>query len=228
MKDGPNISGIAALLGDPARGNMLAALMNGQALTASELAHEAGVAASTASGHLSKLESAGLVVTRRQGRHRYFHLSGHDVAHVLEALDGLAARVGHTRALPGPKDEALRQARVCYDHLAGTRGVHLLESLRARKFIQGSDEELDVTEAGERTLARFGIDFEALKVTRRPLCRACLDWSERRSHLSGALGAAILQKLYAKGWARREKASRVVTFSRHGAQAFERTFGTPS
>ena len=123
MKDGPNISGIAALLGDPARGNMLAALMNGQALTASELAHEAGVAASTASGHLSKLESAGLVVTRRQGRHRYFHLSGHDVAHVLEALDGLAARVGHTRARPGPKDEALRQARVCYDHLAGTRGV---------------------------------------------------------------------------------------------------------
>ena len=228
MKDGPNISAIASLLGDPARANMLSALMGGQALTASELAHEAGVAPSTASGHLSKLESAGLVATRRQGRHRYFHLSGHDVAHVLEALDGLAERVGHTRARPGPKDEALRQARVCYDHLAGTRGVHLFECLMAKDFLAGDADDLEVTQAGERALARFGIDFDALKTTRRPLCRACLDWSERRSHLSGALGAAILRNIYDKGWARREKASRVVTFSRHGAHAFDRMFGAPA
>ncbi|NNG02830.1 MAG: winged helix-turn-helix transcriptional regulator, partial [Inquilinus sp.] len=125
MKTGPDIAHVAALLGDPARANMLTALMSGRALTASELASEAGVTPQTASAHLARLQQGGLVVPRKQGRHRYYALTGEDVAAVLEALMGLAARTGHLRTRTGPKDPALRRARVCYDHLAGELGVRM-------------------------------------------------------------------------------------------------------
>ena len=134
MKAGPDISRIAALVGDPARSNMLTALMTGRALTASELAHQAGVTPQTASSHLSKLEAGGLVEQEKQGRHRYFRLSDPDVAAVLEGLEGLAARAGHMRVRTGPKDPALRHARVCYDHLAGDLGVQMLDSLRKQRL----------------------------------------------------------------------------------------------
>ena len=133
MKVGPDIATIAALLGDPARANMLTALLAGQALTAGELAREAGVTAQTASSHLARLEAGGLLTQRKQGRHRYYALSGEDVAGVLEALMGLAARTGHTRMRTGPKEPALRQARVCYDHLAGDLAVAMLENLVATR-----------------------------------------------------------------------------------------------
>ncbi|HEX8373826.1 MAG TPA: winged helix-turn-helix domain-containing protein, partial [Geminicoccaceae bacterium] len=129
MKDGPVIAAVAALLGDPARANMLTALMDGRALTVSELAQAAGVALPTASGHLSKLAAAGLLQGERQGRHRYFRLSGPDVAGVLEGLMGLAQRTGAVRVRTGPRDATLRAARVCYDHLAGDRGVALMQRL---------------------------------------------------------------------------------------------------
>ncbi len=219
MKDGPNIAAVAALLGDPARANMLTALMHGQALTATELAREAGVAASTASGHLGKLEAAGLLAIERQGRHHYFRLSGTDVAGVLESLMGLAQRTGHLRVRPGPRDPELRRARVCYDHLAGDAAVRFYDRLQAGGIIAGPAETLRVTRAGERFFAAAGIATDAL-AGRRRMCRACLDWSERRHHLGGALGAAVLRRIYERGWARRVGDTRVVAFTKAGEAKF--------
>lgn len=223
MKAGPDIALVATLLGDPARANMLTALLGGQALTAGELAREAGVAPQTASGHLSRLEKGGIVTVRRQGRHAYFALSGEDVAAVLEALMGLAARTGHARTRAGPREPALRRARVCYDHLAGDLGVAMLDGLIAAGRIIGEDD-LMLTTPGEAFLAGLGIDASALAGGRRPVCRRCLDWSVRRSHLAGSLGAALLARIYALGWARRVEGSRIVAFTPSGLKAFEATF----
>lgn len=223
MKAGPDIALVASLLGDPARANMLTALLGGQALTAGELAREAGVAPQTASGHLSRLEKGGIVTVRRQGRHAYFALSGEDVAAVLEALMGLAARTGHARARAGPKEPALRRARVCYDHLAGDMGVAMLDSLITAGRIAGEDD-LVLTTAGQAFLAGMGIDPGALAGGRRPLCRRCLDWSVRRSHLAGSVGAALLARIYALGWAKRVEGSRIVAFTPSGLKAFEAAF----
>ncbi len=224
MKDGPDIARLGALIGDPARANMLTALMTGQALTASELAHEASVTLQTASAHLSKLEAGGLLRQRKQGRHRYFSLADDDVGQLLEGMMGLAAKKGHLRTRTGPKDPALRHARVCYNHLAGDLGVRLLDSLVARDLARADDETVDMTDNGRLFLADFGIDLAPLEKQRRPLCRPCLDWSNRRSHLAGALGTALLQHFYDKGWAEREPGSRVVNFSKKGEAAFRRTF----
>jgi DNA-binding transcriptional ArsR family regulator len=221
MKDGPNIAAIAALLGDPARANMLTALMHGQALTATELAQEAGVELSTASGHLGKLKDASLVDIEKQGRHRYFRLSGADVASVLEGLMGVAARTGHLRLRTGPRDPELRRARVCYDHLAGDAAVRMYDRLQAAGMIAAAGGVLRLTKAGERFFSALGIDLEAAANGRRPLCRACLDWSERRHHLAGALGAVLLNHIYDRGWAKRAANSRVVSFTNAGAARFE-------
>jgi DNA-binding transcriptional ArsR family regulator len=223
MKDGPVIAAVAALLGDPARANMLTALMDGRALTVSELAQAAGVALPTASGHLSKLDAAGLLIADKQGRHRYYRLSGHDVAQVLEDLMELAQRTGAVRVRTGPKDAALREARVCYDHLAGERGVTLMRALTDREWLVDPDSPR-LTPSGRASLCKIGIDIPRLERGRRPLCRTCLDWSERRSHLGGALGAAILDYVLWQGWARRAE-GRVVIFSVSGAAAFRSAFG---
>lgn len=225
MKEGPTIAAIAALLGDPGRANMLAALMHGRALTASELAIEAGVTPQTASGHLSLLLDGGLVLVRRQGRHRYYRLSGPDVAAVIEGLMALAGRAGHLRARPGPKDEALRRARVCFDHLAGEYGVRMFDSLMLRGYLIDEGVDLKLTEDGRRSLMAFGIDVESLERSRRSLCRECLDWSERRSHLAGALGAALLARILTLGWAERQGQSRVVVFTDEGGRRFLTEFG---
>lgn len=225
MKVGPDIALVAALLGDQARANMLTALMGGQALTAGELAREAGVTPQTASSHLSRLEKGGLVIGRRQGRHSYFTLSGDDVAGVLEGLMGLAARAGHARTRPGPREPALRHARVCYDHLAGDLGVAMLESMTARGLL---DADLAPTANGEAFFAALGIDLAPLRVGRRPLCKACLDWSVRRSHLAGSLGAAVLDRVYALGWAKRVEGQRVVAFTEAGERKFVEVFGIRS
>jgi DNA-binding transcriptional ArsR family regulator len=222
MNDSPHIAAIAALIGDPARANMLTALMDGRALTASELAGAGGVALPTASGHLARLTEAGLLDVRRQGRHRYFALSGADVADTLEALMGLAQRTGAMPVRAGPRDAALREARICYDHLAGERGVALLENMRGRGLIEG-DEAMALTEKGRGHCAMLGIDLDRLARSRRPLCRSCLDWSERRTHLGGALGAALLAMMSEKNWLRRE-AGRVLRFSPAGARAFAAAF----
>jgi DNA-binding transcriptional ArsR family regulator len=224
MKLGPDIARIAALLGDPARANMMTALLGGQALTAGELAREAGVTPQTASSHLAKLQAGGLVVARRQGRHGYFSLASDDVAGVLEKLMGLAVRTGHQRTRTGPKEPALRQARVCYDHLAGDMGVALLEAMVADGRIEDRDGALAVTGAGEAFARDFGIDLAALRGARRPMCKACLDWSVRRSHLAGGLGAALLARIYDLGWARRVEGARVVSFTPQGLASFAGAF----
>src|SRR5436309_2159092 len=189
MKEGPSIAPIAALAGDPARANMLAALLSGKALTASELAGEAGVTAQTASSHLGKLEHGGLISAVKQGRHRYFRLADRDVAEMLEKMMGVAARAGHFRTRTGPSDPAMRKARVCYDHLAGEMGVQLFDSLlRARRLAMRGDE-IRLTRSGEAFFGGLGIDVAAISNARRPLCKACLDWSQRRTHLAGVVGA---------------------------------------
>ena len=223
MKEGPVISAVASLIGDPARANMLTALMDGRALTVSELAEAAGVTIQTASGHLAKLDAAGLLKAEKQGRHRYFRLSGSDVGEVLEGLMGLAQRTGAVRVRTGPKDNALRTARVCYDHLAGEKGVAMLDAMLARGLMEDADD-LRLTREGRAFAAGFGIDVAALEQGRRPLCRSCLDWSERKSHLAGALGAALLDEIVRRGWARRE-VGRVVRFSPDGARRFDAAFG---
>jgi DNA-binding transcriptional ArsR family regulator len=224
MKDGPNIAIIAALVGDPARANMLTALFAGQALTATELAHEAGVTLQTASSHLSKLTDGGLLAIEKQGRHRYFRLSGSDVADMIETITGVAARAGHLRTRAGPKEPALRHARVCYDHLAGEMGVALLDGLLGRRLIAARNGDLSITARGERFLSDFGIALEALRTERRPLCRPCLDWSVRRHHLGGSLGKALLDRFFALKWAQRQRGSRLVIFSPRGQAAFEAAF----
>ena len=226
MKDGPVIASVAALLGDPARANMLATLMDGRALTVSELAEAAGVTLQTASGHLSKLEAARLLTAEKQGRHRYFRLSGVDVAEVLEGLMNLAQRTGAIRVRTGPKDAALRIARVCYDHLAGERGVAFLERMKQQELLVG-DAELVLTDLGRRIFTDFGIDVIGLEACRRPICRYCLDWSERRSHLGGALGAAILLQLIERGWAKRDD-GRVLSFTAVGLRSFDAAFAVTS
>ncbi|NVJ97237.1 MAG: winged helix-turn-helix transcriptional regulator [Alphaproteobacteria bacterium] len=225
MKDGPDIAHIAALIGDPARANMLTALMGGMALTATELAAEAGVTKQTASSHLSKLEAGGLLAIRKQGRHRYYQLADTDVAHLLESLMGVAVRAGHMRHRPGPKDPALRHARVCYDHLAGDMGIRLYESLLAKGHIAEQAGEPRLTDGGKTFISGLGLPLETLAAHRRPLCKACLDWSERRTHLAGSLGAALLDHIYANGWAKRRDSSREVIFTASGKQAFEACFG---
>jgi DNA-binding transcriptional ArsR family regulator len=226
MKSGPDIAMVASLLGDPARANMLTALLDGPALTAGELAREAGVSAQTASSHLAKLAQGGLVEAKRQGRHRYFALAGEDVAQVLEGLMGLAARTGRLRTRPGPREPELRRARVCYDHLAGDMGVAMLDGLLAAGRIRRSGEDLQLTIEGEAFLEAFGLDLGPLRSARRPLCKGCLDWSVRRSHLAGGVGAALLQRIYQLGWASRLQGARVVAFTPEGEAAFQRAFGT--
>src|SRR6185437_8271141 len=139
----------------------------------------------------------------KQGRHRYFRLADEDVAEMLEKMIGVAARAGHTRTRTGPAEPALRKARVCYDHLAGEMGVQMMDALVASGMLAGKDEALRVTRRGEDFLSRLDIDLDALSKERRHLCKSCLDWSMRRAHLSGSLGAALLDRFFALHWARR-------------------------
>jgi DNA-binding transcriptional ArsR family regulator len=227
MNEGPDIAQIASLIGDPARANMLAALTSGQALTATELAAVGGITLQTASTHLSKLEAGGLLAQRKQGRHRYFALADEAAARLIETMMGFAASRGHLRYRPGPKDPALRKARVCYDHLAGDYGVRMLDSFVCHGDIRSDGENLSVTPKGHRQLATFGIDLSTLASSRRPLCKSCLDWSERRSHLAGTLGKALLSRMFEQGWARRSADSRAVIFSPEGERKFLLQFPAP-
>jgi len=224
MKTGPDIALLGSLIGDPARANMLTALMSGKALTASELAAEAGVTAQTASAHIGKLEDGGLIRQRKQGRHRYVSLADDDVASVLESMMGLAAKRGYSRTRTGPKEPALRRARVCYNHLAGDLGVRMFEFLRAQSYLVEDGEGVELSDAGRGFMREFGIDLDALGKTRGPLCKPCLDWSERRTHLAGALGRALLDRLYERGWAERQDGSRIVRFSKDGENQFLNLF----
>jgi DNA-binding transcriptional ArsR family regulator len=220
----PDIAAIASLIGDRTRATILMGLMDGRALTATELSRAAGVTKQTASSHLSKLVGARLVAVESVGRHRYFRLTDHDVGSVVEGLVGLAHRVGSVVADSGPPDPALRKARVCYDHLAGDLGVLVFDSLRDHGVLRTAGKRVTLTERGEEFCRSMGIDLEALERGRRPVCLACLDWSARRPHLAGALGAAILDRVFDLGWARRGKGTRVVLFSTLGERSLRARF----
>jgi len=225
MLDGPYIAEVAALIGDPARANMLLALKDEGALTASELSHIAGVSPQTASGHLAKLTRAGLAGVERQGRHRYFRLANAGVADALEALMGLSVKAAPRHRPPGPRDEALRFARSCYDHLAGRLGVALTWSLVEQGGLRALDDGFALTGRGERAFSNFGLELEALRQGRRPLTRRCLDWSERRPHLGGALGAAVMARAETLGWIERRRSGRAMLLTEAGRDGFSQVFG---
>lgn len=223
MKDGPNIAGIAALIGDRARSEILTALLGGQALTATELAGVADVTKQTVSGHLARLVDAKLVAVESQGRHRYFRLADDDIAHLLESLLGVAYRTGALRLKSSPREPALRKARVCYDHLAGDLGVLMFDAFRKRRWIAHDDSELKLSKAGEKFCRELGID-PSVSRTGRPTCRVCLDWSARRHHLAGNVGAQLLDRFRALGWASRRRGTRIVDFTARGEREFRRLF----
>ncbi|ORE89918.1 helix-turn-helix domain-containing protein [Aurantimonas sp. 22II-16-19i] len=213
------LAATASLIGDVARANILCALTGGQALSAGELAFHAGVSAQTTSGHLAKLVDAGLIVGLKQGRHRYFRLAGPRVAEMLEMLMG-AADLGPARHRPvGPRDEALRRARSCYDHMAGRFAVDLAELLEARGMVVLSDEGGAITEAGMTFFDRLGLELGDQAGRRRPPCRCCLDWSERRYHIGGRLGAALFAHAEREAWVMRAADSRALRVTRNGEEA---------
>lgn len=223
MKNGPDIAGIAALIGNPARAQMLSALTGGGARTATELALEAGLTKQTVSAHLAKLEDCALIKVEKQGRHRYYRLADRDVGALLEKLMYVAAK-RNIRVRPGPKDPALRLARTCYDHLAGDLAVALYDALLANRWLKEEAETLTLTKSGKQHFAAFGLDLTDWQAKPHPIGRPCLDWSVRRHHLAGVLGRVILSRLFALGWARRIKDSREVHFSPAGKTKFLQFF----
>ena len=223
MAEGPNIVGIAALLGDRARAEILTSLLGGQALTATELAEVADVTKQTVSAHLARLVDAGLVSVESQGRHRYFRLADDDVAQLLESLMGVAYRTGALRLRSSPREPALRKARVCYDHLAGDLGVLAFDAFQKRRWLRHDETGLRLAPAGERFCDEMGVGIASFG-TRRPVCRLCLDWSARRHHLAGQVGAALLDRYYKLGWAKLRKGTRIVDFNSLGEREFRRLF----
>ena len=225
MITGPLIAEIAGLVGEPARANMLSALLDGRALTAGELAYAARVTPQTASSHLAKLIEAGLLTPLKDGRHRYFRLASPKVAHMLEGIMAVAIE-NRPRYRPLSRlAQELRSARVCYDHLAGRLSVDLADFLTRREYIVLGDEGGQVTEDGSRFLAEFGIDLFAAATERRRFCRPCLDWTGRRPHIGGAVGAALTNRCFELGWTERMKHSRAVVVTAPGKRGFLETFG---
>jgi DNA-binding transcriptional ArsR family regulator len=211
-----DVAAAAGLLGEPARAALVLALMDRAPLSASELAARAGVAPSTASGHLTRLVRGGLVAVEPRGRHRYFRLAGREVAEAVEALAAIAPR-RPVRSLRGAAAaEALRTARTCYDHLAGRLGVELTAALERDRVLVRCGSDYELGRSAPRRLAALEIDLEALARLRRPLVRLCLDWSERRPHVAGALGAALAERLFVLGWIERRAANRSVEVTRAG------------
>ncbi len=226
------IAEIASHLGEPARAAMVAALMDGRALTASELASVAAVTPQTASTHLSRLTEAGLLCVNRQGRHRYHRLAGPDVARVLESVMQLASgreSRGGRAPVVGPRDLALRKARTCYDHIAGQLGVSIADALVKAGAVEWDDDAGLVTDLGVKYLRRLGIDAfdtgaSGAARSARPLCRPCLDWSERRFHIAGKLGAAICRHALEQRWVRRLDDTRALEITAAGRTALRATF----
>jgi len=218
---------VASLAGDPARAGMLHALMDGRALTASELAQAAHVTPQTASGHLTRLAAGGLIAVEKQGRHRYHRLASPAVARMLESIMQVAADARPRAIVTGPRDKALRAARTCYDHLAGHLGVALADAMIANQQIELTADAGFVTANGATLFERLGIALDTRKAapSKRILCRPCLDWSERRPHIGGALGAALCAHCLTAGWIKRVEGSRAVSVTTKGRQKFRAYFG---
>ncbi|HTS99828.1 MAG TPA: helix-turn-helix transcriptional regulator [Streptosporangiaceae bacterium] len=226
---GADIAPVAALMADPARAAMLGALLNGPPLSAGELSQVAGISPATASAHLARLLDGGLVAVTKQGRHRYYRLAGHEVATVLEVIAQISP-VTPVRGLRQSREAAaLAQARTCYDHLAGRAGVELLDALLRARVLNGDGTgpaaSYEVTEDGAGKLAGFGVDVAEVRRARRRFAGACLDWTQRRPHLNGALGAAITSRLLHLGWIERGPSKRAIRVTGPGRAGLEETFG---
>jgi DNA-binding transcriptional ArsR family regulator len=223
-----DIASVAAVIADPTRAAMLDALLGGEALTAGELARATGIAPSTASEHLRRLTDAGLVYSTPAGRHRYHRLTGSDVAEAIEALALIAPR---RERLPSTlrrvrADAAMTYARTCYDHLAGIVGVTLLDGLVTGDRLQWDDGSLHPGPGGMIWLDDLGIDVDQLRSRRRPLIRACIDWTSRRPHLAGAVGAAIADHALSRRWVvRRTQGHRALRVTAEGREAFRTLLG---
>jgi DNA-binding transcriptional ArsR family regulator len=224
----PNVAAVAALIGDSARSAMLLALFGGQTLPASELAYRAGVSPQSASAHLAKLVEGGLLVASSEGRHRLFRIASPDVAHALEILSAIAKPARVVALSQSTAMERLREARSCYDHLAGRLGVALTNRLLDDRVIRKDGDEFDVTERGEALLRELGIDVKKARDARRSFARYCIDWTERRPHLAGSLGAALLSHFLDVGWIERNKNERSLRVTANGATAFNRHFRLPA
>ncbi|MFE0752599.1 ArsR/SmtB family transcription factor [Inquilinus sp. NPDC058860] len=222
MKEGLDLASLSSLIGDPSRALILSALFGGEALPAGELAFRARVTPQTASSHLAKLTEAGLVAVERMGRHRYYRLSGPEIGSLLERMMTIAWKPAVERSrVPAP----LRDGRMCYDHLAGRLGVAVTDALVARGVLARGDDAFALTETGAAWFAALGIDAAALRDGRRSFARHCIDWSERRPHLAGALGAAVAERFVDRGWIRRDRDSRAVALTEDGRAALARIFG---
>ena len=222
----PSIAEVAALVGNPARANILSVLLDGRALTATELAYIARVSPQTASGHLLKLTEGGLLIVHKQGRYSYFRLASSLIGQMLEGIMAVAAQGQTPRNRPRWRgDEALRLARTCYDHLAGRLGVALADALVERGYVVLGQDGGIVTARGEVFFAEFGIDLRQLDHGKRAFCRPCLDWSERRPHLAGAVGAALAKRGFELGWFRRLRDTRALAISSSGRAGLAETFG---
>lgn len=215
-----------ALIGEPARTAMLVMLMDGRALTAGELARASGVTPATASGHLARLVDGGLLAVAAQGRHRYFRLASPAVARMIESMMGVAGVVDAARRCrpvrTGPADQAMRRARRCYDHLAGDVAVQIADFLAVSGYLEWTSEAAEITSTGAGFLERLGVD---LAHRQRAFCRPCMDWSERRPHVAGAVGRSLFQLFLERHWIRPAPAGRTVTITATGARAFAQHFG---
>ena len=224
MDAGLDIAAVAALVGDPARARMLTALMDGRARTAKELAYGAGVTPQTASSHLAKFLRARLLAMERQSRHRYFRLATPSVGHAIEALMAVSPARPRVARAEGPLD-GLRLARTCYDHLAGRLGVMVTDAMVRRRFLKPAARDFLLTAPGERFLGRLGVDVGAARGERRAFARQCLDWSERRAHLAGALGAAVARRCLDLRWVHPVRDERTLALTPQGLRGLRTWFG---
>jgi DNA-binding transcriptional ArsR family regulator len=221
----PSIAEVAALIGSPARANVLMALLDGRALTAGELAYAAGVSAQTTSGHLAKMTEARLLTLTKRGRHSYYRLASPLICRMLEGIMAVAADGPPRYRPPWRANDELRLARTCYDHLAGRLGVALTDALATRDHVMLTEDGGMVTATGEDFLRGFGVDMDRISRGRRAFCRPCLDWSERRVHLAGALGSALAARCFELGWIARVRDTRALKITPAGEQGFAETFG---
>jgi DNA-binding transcriptional ArsR family regulator len=228
-----SLAGTAALIGDPTRAGILVTLMDGRALTAGELAGAAGVTPATASGHLSRMLEAGLLALERQGRHRYYRIASASVGNLVESMMAVTGELKTvaSRCKPvstGPRDLALRRARLCYDHLAGEVAVGMADSMVARGQIAFGEDGGMVTGEGIVFLASIGVHLlpeHSARAGASAFCRPCLDWSERRKHVAGEVGRALLAAFLKKGWIRNPTSGRAVTITPVGIGELNRCFG---
>jgi DNA-binding transcriptional ArsR family regulator len=227
MSNNARFAEIAALAGDPGRASMLTGLMDGRALTASELAHLAGITAQTASSHLMRMTEAGLLQVEKQGRHRYHRLASPAVAQMIESIMQIATPGTSGKTVrTGPRDAALRAGRTCYDHLAGKLGVSITDALVGAGHLELGLDAGELTDTGLSLFDRLGMDMGAIHQKKgRILCRPCLDWSERRPHLAGAIGAALCNHCFDKGWIRRVEGTRAVSVTPNGQRHLRESLG---